>query len=149
MSSLSEASTVTAGFFFEITLNRPDKRNAINLDVWRAFDEAVQLANRTPGVRAVLIRGAGKSFSAEGCLLIHWIKPVSDYYLQEMESGKSINSFLLRGLLKQSNRVRSIHPMVIYGGPMRITVFQALQKKYLPPLDLEATISSSIRRMTS
>ena len=49
---------------FEITLNRPDKRNAINLDVWRAFDEAVQLANRTPGVRAVFIRGAGKSFSA-------------------------------------------------------------------------------------
>ena len=49
---------------FEITLNRPDKRNAINLDVWRAFDEAVQQANRTPGIRAVLIRGAGKSFSA-------------------------------------------------------------------------------------
>ena len=49
---------------FEITLNRPDKRNAINLDVWRAFDEAVQQANRTPGLRAVLVRGAGKSFSA-------------------------------------------------------------------------------------
>ena len=56
--------TTQRDIIFEITLNRPDKRNAINLDMWRAFDEAVQLANRTPGVRAVLIRGAGKSFSA-------------------------------------------------------------------------------------
>ena len=39
---------------FFIALNRPDKRNAINLDVWRAFDEAVQLANRTFGVRLFL-----------------------------------------------------------------------------------------------
>lgn len=49
---------------FEIILNRPDKRNAINLELWRAFDEAVQQANRTPGIRVVFIRGAGKSFSA-------------------------------------------------------------------------------------
>ena len=50
--------------FFEIVLNRPDKRNAINLEMLHAFDAAVAQANRTPGLRAVLISGAGESFSA-------------------------------------------------------------------------------------
>ncbi len=50
--------------FFEIVLNRPDKRNAINLEMLHAFDAAVSQANRTPGLRAVLISGAGESFSA-------------------------------------------------------------------------------------
>lgn len=49
---------------FEIILNRPDKRNAINLEMLHAFDAAVTQANRTPGLRAVLISGAGQSFSA-------------------------------------------------------------------------------------
>lgn len=40
---------------FEIILNRPDKRNAINMEMFRAFDAAVSQANRTPGLRAVLI----------------------------------------------------------------------------------------------
>ncbi len=49
---------------FEIVLNRPEKRNAINLEMLRAFDAAVGQANRTPGLRAVVIRGEGSSFSA-------------------------------------------------------------------------------------
>ena len=49
---------------FEIILNRPDKRNAINMELFRQFDTAVSQANRTPGLRAVLIRGEGKAFSA-------------------------------------------------------------------------------------
>jgi enoyl-CoA hydratase/carnithine racemase len=49
---------------FEIILNRPDKRNAINLEMFKAFDAAVTQANRTPGLRAVLISGGGASFSA-------------------------------------------------------------------------------------
>jgi enoyl-CoA hydratase/carnithine racemase len=49
---------------YEIVLNRPDKRNAINMEMFRAFDAAIGQANRTPGLRAVLIRGEGRSFSA-------------------------------------------------------------------------------------
>ena len=49
---------------FEIVLNRPEKRNAINAELFRQFDAAVTRANRTPGLRAVLIRGEGESFSA-------------------------------------------------------------------------------------
>ncbi len=49
---------------FDIILNRPDKRNAINMEMFQAFDAAVIRAYRTPGLRAVLISGAGDSFSA-------------------------------------------------------------------------------------
>lgn len=49
---------------FEIVLNRPDKRNAINAEMFSQFDAAVAQANRTPGLRAVVIRGAGPVFSA-------------------------------------------------------------------------------------
>jgi enoyl-CoA hydratase/carnithine racemase len=49
---------------FEIVLNRPEKRNAISLDMLAELDQAVQTAARTDGLRAVLIRGEGRSFSA-------------------------------------------------------------------------------------
>lgn len=49
---------------FEIVLNRPDKRNAINDGMFRQFDDAIVQANRTPGLRVVIIRGEGKAFSA-------------------------------------------------------------------------------------
>lgn len=49
---------------FEIILNRPDKRNALNSALYEAFDDALYQANKTPGLRAVLIRGEGKAFSA-------------------------------------------------------------------------------------
>ena len=49
---------------FEIVLNRPEKRNAFNRDLYMAFDEAVREAGRVSGVRAVLIRGEGKAFSS-------------------------------------------------------------------------------------
>ncbi len=48
----------------EIVLNRPDKRNALNWDLYNAFGEAITEASRASGTRAVLIRGEGKAFSA-------------------------------------------------------------------------------------
>jgi enoyl-CoA hydratase/carnithine racemase len=49
---------------FEIVFNRPEKRNAINPDLLGQFEQAVRAANRAAGVRCVLVRGEGKSFSA-------------------------------------------------------------------------------------
>ncbi len=52
------------GTTFEIIFNRPEKRNAINIDMMEQFDEAITLANRTANIRTVLIRGEGSVFSA-------------------------------------------------------------------------------------
>ncbi len=47
-----------------ITLNRPEKRNALNPRVWDALDEAIAQAEQDAEARVVLLRGEGKSFCA-------------------------------------------------------------------------------------
>lgn len=56
--------TVQHDNIFEIVLNRPEKRNALNMALYEAFDTAVKQANKLAGLRAVIIRGEGKAFSA-------------------------------------------------------------------------------------
>jgi enoyl-CoA hydratase len=47
-----------------ITLNRPEKRNALNPLVWNALDEAIEMAEKDGEARVVLVRGEGGSFCA-------------------------------------------------------------------------------------
>jgi len=47
-----------------LTLNRPDKRNALSLDLIEALRNAVEHAHGNDDVRAVILTGAGKSFCA-------------------------------------------------------------------------------------
>ncbi len=47
-----------------VTLNRPEKRNALNHPLRRALLGALQDADADPMVRVMIVRGAGKCFSA-------------------------------------------------------------------------------------
>lgn len=47
-----------------ITMNRPERRNAMNPEAFRATGEAFAEANSNPGVAAVLLTGAGDDFSS-------------------------------------------------------------------------------------
>ena len=47
-----------------VSLNRPDKRNALTQSMLAEVGQAVAQAGRQPGVRAVLVRGHGRGFSA-------------------------------------------------------------------------------------
>jgi enoyl-CoA hydratase / 3-hydroxyacyl-CoA dehydrogenase len=47
-----------------VTLNRPDKRNAINGEVLEGIKEAFSELSLDPAARVILLQGAGKSFSA-------------------------------------------------------------------------------------
>jgi 2-(1,2-epoxy-1,2-dihydrophenyl)acetyl-CoA isomerase len=49
-----------------ITLNRPDKRNAIDIPLRLGLADAIEAADREPSVRAIVITGAGKSFCSGG-----------------------------------------------------------------------------------
>lgn len=66
------------GRFFEIVLNRPEKRNAIDPEMLGQFEQAVRAANRDPGVRCVFLRGEGKSFSA-GIDLLSFMELTATY----------------------------------------------------------------------
>jgi methylglutaconyl-CoA hydratase len=56
-------SSVEAGIL-SLTLNRPDKRNALNSELIDLLHQALERADLDADVRVVLIRGAGKDFCA-------------------------------------------------------------------------------------
>lgn len=52
------------GYIGQITLNRPQKRNALSLQLWHAVGEAIAEAEKDTEARVILVKGAGKSFCA-------------------------------------------------------------------------------------
>jgi enoyl-CoA hydratase/carnithine racemase len=47
-----------------LTLNRPDKRNALSLELMEELIAALKRASAEPGVRAIVVEAAGPAFSA-------------------------------------------------------------------------------------
>ena len=54
----------TRGAVAFVTLNRPERLNAINRELTAGLEEAVARANREPDVRVIVLRGAGRAFCA-------------------------------------------------------------------------------------
>ena len=59
------------GKVLEVTLNRPDTYNALNLDMMNLLAETLSVAARDDSLKGVLITGTGKAFCAGGDL--KWI----------------------------------------------------------------------------
>lgn len=49
-----------------ITLNRPDRLNALTFEVYRELREVFEALDREPGVRAIVLTGAGRAFCSGG-----------------------------------------------------------------------------------
>jgi enoyl-CoA hydratase/carnithine racemase len=62
MSSLLEQAR--SGHVLHITLNRPEKRNALNAQLCKELANAIEAADADQAVHAILLTGAGKSFCA-------------------------------------------------------------------------------------
>ena len=52
-----------------LTLNRPDKLNALSREVMHALAAQLDVVAATPGLRVVLLAGSGRAFSAGGDLI--------------------------------------------------------------------------------
>jgi enoyl-CoA hydratase len=52
------------GHVATLTLNRPEKANAMNWQMWQDIRASMQWADATPEVRAVVLRGEGKHFTS-------------------------------------------------------------------------------------
>ena len=66
-----------------LTLDRPDQRNALNLPLLKALRIALAGAASAPGVRALIVTGAGKAFSA-GADIAEWA---------DAEAGGQLDSY--------------------------------------------------------
>ena len=54
----------TLGPVLRLTLNRPERTNALNQAMLGEINQALDAAERDPSVRAVIVRGAGTAFSS-------------------------------------------------------------------------------------
>lgn len=76
-----------------ITLNRPDLHNAFNETVIGELTHYFEKAGEDARVRAVVLRGNGKSFSAGGDL--NWMRRMADYsYEQNVEDAMRLGTLL-------------------------------------------------------
>lgn len=74
---------------FNITLNRPDKRNAFHPQMISEITEAFHLAGKEPKAKYVFLSGEGKSFCSGGDL--DWMKSMKEYSLEEnIEDSKAL-----------------------------------------------------------
>jgi 2-(1,2-epoxy-1,2-dihydrophenyl)acetyl-CoA isomerase len=70
-----------------LTLNRPERRNALNPDLNRELLAGLQLAASDPLVRAVLITGAGKGFCSGADLTFFHSRPSPDVIYDNIVHG--------------------------------------------------------------
>ena len=69
-----------------LTLNRPDLHNAFNEVLIGELHEAVNGLGTNKDARVIVLRGAGKSFSAGADL--NWMKQAAEYSLEENEAAE-------------------------------------------------------------
>ncbi len=80
-----------------VTLNRADVHNAFNDDLIWELDNAFKKLGQNPDVRAVILTGSGKSFSAGADL--NWMKAAASY-TEEQNKRDAMN---LSGMLASLN----------------------------------------------
>src|SRR5215471_17710905 len=87
-----------------ITLNRPDKRNALNDELIAALKEGLRRANDDEQVKAVIISGAGSDFCS-GADLAALQKISTASVAENLEDARS--------LMEVFTLIRSLRPPVI------------------------------------
>jgi enoyl-CoA hydratase/carnithine racemase len=60
-----------------VTLNRPEKKNALSGGMYTALTAALRASERNDEVRAILLRGAGGNFTAGNDMPSHICSPHS------------------------------------------------------------------------
>lgn len=79
-----------------VTLNRPDKHNAFNAMVVEELADAFENLRSETQLRLIILRGAGKSFSAGADLT--WMQAAADYTQKENEEDAFALAEMLRKL---------------------------------------------------
>ena len=59
------------GSIVTLQLNRPDRMNAVSLDLYRALDSELESLADDPGTRAVILTGSGRAFCVGADLDAH------------------------------------------------------------------------------
>ena len=98
-----------------ITLNRPEKRNALNDELIVALKDALREADADESLRAIVIRGAGKDFCS-GADLSSIQKIATASYEENLEDARSLAELFL--LLREVRVpvIAAVHGRALAGG---------------------------------
>ena len=108
---MSEQMIVTSvtGTVATVTLNRPDRHNAFDDALITGLTEVIGRLGVDTQVRAIVLRGAGKSFSAGGDL--GWMRRMAEY----AEAENLADAQRLEGLMRTLDRVAKPTMAVVHG----------------------------------
>ncbi len=70
--------THTENGVLRVTINRPEKKNALTVAMYAALADALRHAETDPSIRAILLHGAGDAFTAGNDLMDFAANPPSD-----------------------------------------------------------------------
>lgn len=103
------------GLVAHITLNRPDKRNALNEDLIEGLKCLLRCANEDESVRAVLIRGAGVDFCSGADLAA--VQKISEGSISEnLEDARSLMELFTLMRRLRVPVVAAVHGRALAGG---------------------------------
>lgn len=98
-----------------ITLNRPEKRNALNPELIAALNEALALSSRDAKVRVIVIAGAGKDFCA-GLDLVGLASDHEPDAMEHLRSAQHLADVLLAIRRHPRPVVAAVHGRALGGG---------------------------------
>jgi len=80
------------GAVLVLTLNRPERLNAVSLPMYRVLDRELEAAASDPDIRAVVVTGAGKAFCVGADLKAHGdAPPTGDERREYVETAQRVN----------------------------------------------------------
>jgi methylglutaconyl-CoA hydratase len=97
-----------------VTLNRPEKRNALNAELIASLTEALVRAAADPAVHVILLRGDGKDFCAG--LDLAGLADRPDDALAHFESARSLANLYLAMRRNPKPIIATVHGRAIGGG---------------------------------
>jgi len=98
-----------------LTLNRPEKRNALNDELIAALKEGLRRADRDESLRAVVIRGAGKDFCSGADLAA--LQKISESSFEEnLDDARNLMELFLLIRAVKIPVVAAVHGRALAGG---------------------------------
>ena len=98
-----------------LTMNRPENRNALSLDMLALLENGWDEINNNPEIRCAILTGAGDNFCAGADLKAMSQKPVDQQYKERKDDPSSIKS-LLKGFTLKKPLIAAVEGFAIAGG---------------------------------
>ncbi len=98
-----------------LTLNRPEKRNALSPDLLRELDAALETAARDPAIRVVILKGNGPAFCA-GADLAYLQKLAQFSILENLDDSMLLQKVFHKIFTFPKPVIAQVHGPAIAGG---------------------------------